>query len=187
MGYYDHKRNVEKYIEMMAGFDNSELIETVFDNLPAGKSMLELGMGAGVDLALLKKAYTLTGSDRSKAFLDAYKKKDSDIPLLQLDAVKLDTEKTFDYIYSNKVLIHLTDAELKASFKSQAEHLNTGGLVFHTFWFGQDQKHYHGLLFNNHTPEEIIQFAGRWFAPVRDVRYTEMDPDDSFYIVLAKK
>ncbi len=187
MGYYDHKRNVEKYIAMMAGFDNSHLIETVFDNLPSGKSMLELGMGAGLDFALLKKAYTATGSDSSKAFLDAYRKIDPSAPLLRLDAVNIATDQTFDYIYSNKVLIHLTDEALKASFKNQAARLTTDGLVFHTFWYGTDQNHFHGLLFNNHTPEEIVRISAPWFSPVRDVRYTEMDPDDSFYIVLKKK
>jgi len=187
MGYYDNKRNVEKYIAMMKGFDNTAIIQVVYDSLPAGKSLLELGMGAGLDLAELKKAYTVTGSDASKAFLDAYRKKDPDTPLLKLDASTLATEATFDYIYSNKVLIHLTDDELKQSFKNQAERLNAGGLAFHTFWFGHDQKHHHGLLFNNHTPKELEKMASPWFDRVRDVMYTEMDPDDSFYIVLAKK
>ncbi|MEX1308482.1 MAG: class I SAM-dependent methyltransferase [Eubacteriales bacterium] len=187
MGYYDHKRNVEKYIEMMAGFDNTDLIEMVYDNLPAGKRLLELGIGAGQDLAELKKAYDVTGSDQSKAFLSAYHKKDPDLPLLHLNAATLKTEETFDYIYSNKVLIHLTDSELDASFKNQALRLNAGGLVFHTFNYGQDKAHHHGLLFNNHTPEDIIAFAEPWFTFIREVRYTEIEPDDSFYIVLQKK
>ena len=123
MGYYDHKRNVEKYIAMMSGFDNSALIEAVFNHLPAGKSMLELGMGAGLDFSELKKAYTATGSDSSKAFLDAYRKKDPSASLLRLDAAKIETDQIFDYIYSNKVLIHLTDEALTASFKNQAARL----------------------------------------------------------------
>ena len=187
MGYYDHKRNVEKYIEMMAGFDNTALIEMVYDNLPSGKRLLELGIGAGQDLAELKKAYDVTGSDHSKAFLQAYHKKDPDLPLLHLDAATLKTEETFDYIFSNKVLIHLTDTELKASFRNQALRLNAGGLVFHTFNFGQGKAHFHGLLFNNHTPEDITASAAEWFTRVRSARYTEMEPDDSFYVVLQKK
>lgn len=187
MGYYDHKRNVEKYIEMMAGFDNAALIEMVYDNLPSGKRLLELGIGAGQDLAELKKAYDVTGSDNSKAFLEAYHKNDPDLPLLHLDAASLKTEETFDYIFSNKVLIHLTDSELKSSFKNQALRLNTGGLVFHTFNFGHGKEHHHGLLFCRHTPEEIISITQKWFTLIREVRYTEMEPDDSFTIVLQKK
>lgn len=187
MGYFDHKRNVENYIKMMAGFDNTEIIEAVFNSLPSGKSMLELGIGSGMDLDLLKKAYTIVGSDVSKAFLDAYRKKDSETPLCQLNAVSIDIDQTFDYIYSNKVLIHLTDSHLKTSFKNQAAHLNEGGLVFHTFWFGKGREHHHGVLFNYHTPESVITMAAPWFNLVRKVRYSEMETDDSFYIVLEKK
>jgi cyclopropane fatty-acyl-phospholipid synthase-like methyltransferase len=187
LSYYDHKRNVEKYIAMMSGFDNSALIEAVFDNLPSGKRMLELGMGGGQDLTLLKKAYTVTGSDTSKAFLDAYRKHDPLTPLLRLDAANIATEETFDYIYSNKVLIHLTDEALKASFQHQSARLADDGLVFHTFLFGQGQEHHHGLLFKRQTPETVAKAAEAWFSPVREVRYTEMTPDDSFYMVLKKK
>jgi len=187
LGYYDHRRNVEKYIAMMSGFDYSALIEAVFDHLQSGKTLLELGMGAGIDFSLLKKAYTATGSDNSKAFLDAYRKKDPSAPLLRLDAATIDTPQTFDYIYSNKVLIHLSNDALKTSFKNQAARLNDNGMVFHTFFWGHDEEHHHGLFFNQHTPETVIEAAKNWFTPVCSVRYTEIEPDDSFYIVLKKK
>ena len=50
MGYFDKPENVQHYIEMMRGFDNAFMLDKVFTYLPAGKKMLELGIGAGRDL-----------------------------------------------------------------------------------------------------------------------------------------
>lgn len=41
--------------------------------LPSGASVLELGMGPGFDLDLLRKNYEVAGSDDSQFFLDGYR------------------------------------------------------------------------------------------------------------------
>jgi len=43
--------------------------------LPAGATVLELGMGPGVDFDLLSQHYQVTGSDNSQVFLDRYREK----------------------------------------------------------------------------------------------------------------
>ena len=110
MNYYKDKENVKKYIEMAKGYDGKYLIEILNKYLSEGSSVLELGMGPGKDLNILSKYYDVTGSDYSKLFLDLYREKyrNMKVDLLVLDARTLDTSKTFDCIYSNKVLYHLT-------------------------------------------------------------------------------
>ena len=71
-------------------------------------------MGPGIDLKMLNKHFRATGSDNSQFFLDRFRNSDCKADLIYLDAVELDTEKSFDCIYSNKVLHHLTDGQLLA-------------------------------------------------------------------------
>ena len=71
MGYFDREENVQQYIDMVEGCDGAELIEILKGHLAAGSSVLELGIGPGKDLDILRDAgYTVTGSDSSSVFVD---------------------------------------------------------------------------------------------------------------------
>ena len=147
MSYYDDEQNVLEYIEMAEGFDGRELVEKLGAYLPEGSTVLELGMGPGVDLELLSQKFKATGSDTSEIFLSRFKAEHPDADLLNLDAVTLDTDRRFESIYSNKVLIHLTRDELRRSLLRQAEVLTPGGISLHTFWHGEGDETHHGLRF----------------------------------------
>ncbi len=68
MGYFDSEENVDAYIAMADGYDGAELIALFARYLPEGSSVLELGMGPGKDLDLLRPSYRVTGSDTSRVF-----------------------------------------------------------------------------------------------------------------------
>jgi len=70
MSYFDDGKNVDEYIRMAEGYDGRELIAILKMHLPAGSTVLELGMGPGKDLDLLAQTYTVTGSDYSNVFLE---------------------------------------------------------------------------------------------------------------------
>ena len=55
---------------MAEGYNGKALIDILKKFLPKGSTILELSMGPGKDLNLLKKYYTVTGSDISKIFLN---------------------------------------------------------------------------------------------------------------------
>jgi cyclopropane fatty-acyl-phospholipid synthase-like methyltransferase len=186
MGYYHTPESVDQYIDMAEGYDGRELIEVLKKYLPPGSTVLELGMGPGKDLDLLGESFQATGSDVSLTFLDRYRAQHPDTDLLLLDAVTLDTERNFDAIYSNKVLMHLTRDELRASLHRQAEALHDGGLLLHSFWYGDKQEDFDGLLFVYYTEKSFAQLIGPAFAIVEAERYAEMDEDDSIYFVLRK-
>jgi 2-polyprenyl-3-methyl-5-hydroxy-6-metoxy-1,4-benzoquinol methylase len=187
MGYFDKMENVKEYIEMAEGYDGRDLIELLKNHLEAGSSVLELGMGPGKDLDILRKTYEVTGSDISEIFLRMYKERNPRADLLKLDAIRIATNRKFDCIYSNKVLQHLTKKELQSSLIRQYDLLNFGGILFHTFWKGDRIEEMDGLLFvyyNEDVLERMID--DRFNILLMDV-YTEMEENDSIIVILKKK
>jgi len=186
MGFFDSEKGVNDYIKIAEGYDGTELIKILRNFLPDGSSVLELGMGPGKDLDILQKYYTATGSDNSKIFLEKYKQKNQDADLLLLDAVTLETDRKFDGIYSNKVLHHLTNDELKTSLKKQKEILNPNGILVHSFWRGNKTEKMEGLLFVYYELEDLRKLFEPDFDILALTKYTEMEEDDSIYVVLKK-
>jgi SAM-dependent methyltransferase len=196
MGYYDDPDNVQQYIEMAEGYDGRELVEALARHLPPGSTVLELGMGTGKDLDLLNRTFRATGSDNAQPFLDLYRERHPQADLLLLDAITMeaaiDAGRTFDAIYSNKVLYHLTREEMRSSLRQQARVLNPGGLLLHSLWYGDGEEEMHGLYFAYYTEDTFFEWVagdglGAELAVIETSRYTEMEPDDSFYVVLRKK
>lgn len=187
MAYYDDPKRVEEYVRMAEGYDGRVLIDVLREHVADGASVLELGMGPGTDALLLGEHFTVTGSDRSAAFLERFREVHPEADLLLLDAVTLDTDRQFDAIYSNKVLIHLTPEQLVASLRQQARVLKPGGIALHAFWFGEGAEEMHGLYFAYYTEAALREVVGEEFNIISMKRYTEMEPDDSLYLVLKNK
>ena len=187
MGYFHSEKNVLDYIRMADGYDGRHLIGILTTHLQKGSTLLELGMGPGVDLDILKSHYQVTGSDYSEVFLNLYKKKNEDADLLLLDAISIETDRTFDCIYSNKVLIHLTKQELVQSLKRQSEILNSNGLLFHTFWRGDRFEEHHGLRFQYYTEVQLSVIFDDLFDIVEIRKYREMAEDDSLYVIARRR
>jgi trans-aconitate methyltransferase len=87
---------------MADGYDGRNLIDRLKGYRPAGSPVLELGMGPGTDLDMLRQSYEAVGSDTSILFLDRYRETQPDAALLQLDAVTLRTDLKFDAVYTSK-------------------------------------------------------------------------------------
>ncbi|WP_461206207.1 class I SAM-dependent methyltransferase [Clostridium sp. DL1XJH146] len=171
---------------MCENTDGKAVIDILKEHLKEGSTLLELGMGPGKDLDLLKNYYIVTGSDNSQVFLDLYEEKNKGIELLFLDAVTINTEERFDCIYSNKVLQHLSKDELKQSIVRQKEVLNDEGILFHTFWRGNSEEMYDGLRFVYYEKEELIKLFGDSFRIIDIGYYMEEEEGDSIYLVLQK-
>lgn len=186
MDYYDDPTNIEAYISMAEGYDGRELIAELQHHLPAGATVLELGMGPGKDLLLLSERYRATGTDASALFVERFRSDHPAADVFVLDALTLDTPRTFDAIYSNKVLHHLTRAELEASLQLQAEHLNPGGVLLHSFWYGDHEEVMHGMRFQYYTEATLRAVVGSAVTVVALRRYAEMETDDSLMVVLKK-
>lgn len=186
MGFFDSEKGVDEYIKMAEGYDDQELIKNLQDLLPEKSTVLELGMGPGKDLDILSKTFIVTGSDSSEVFLDRYKKQNPDADLLKLDAIIIPTDRTFDCIYSNKVLHHVTRDDLRKSFKRQKKILNPNGITLHTFWKGNEDENYDGLLFTKYQIDELKKIIGDIFDILTIKVYAEMEKDDSIFVILSK-
>lgn len=187
MGYYDDENNVEQYIEMAEGYDGAFLIDALRQRLASGSTVLELGMGPGKDLLLLSQHFKATGSDSSSVFVERFRAQHANADLLQLDAITMNTDRQFDAIYSNKVLYHLTREQLRHSLEQQERVLRPGGLALHSFWYGDNEEEMHGLHFAYYNEEQLRAIAELHYEVVQIERYTEMETDDSLYILLRKR
>ena len=187
MGFFDTEKGVEQYFKIAEGYDGAELIKILQKYLSQNSTILELGMGPGKDMDILKKLYAVTGSDNSQIFLDKYKNKHQDSDLLLIDAVTIQTDRKFDCIYSNKVLHHLTKEDLANSFQRQKDVLNPNGIAFHSFWKGNKTENIEGLLFTYYEIEDLKKMTGNDFEILTMKTYTEMEKDDSIYAVLRTK
>jgi len=187
MGWYNHKKNVDKYIRMASGCDGRELIKLFRKYLAEGSSILEIGMGPGTDLQMLEKYFKVTGSDNSIIFLDLYSQIHPKTDLLLLDAVSLKTERKFNGIYSNKVLYHLSKNELKKSLTRQKEVLMADGILLHSFWKGKGEEKVSGLKFVYYTKGELIKIIGNEFDILYINEYREMKNNDSLVVIMKKQ
>jgi cyclopropane fatty-acyl-phospholipid synthase-like methyltransferase len=185
--FYEDPANVESYSQFTPAHDGALLIDVLRGELPAGASVLEIGMGPGKDLDLLAKHYTVTGSDLSHAFLDRYRAHHPDADLLYLDARTLDTDRRYDAIFSNKALIHLSAAELEQSFARQHAVLNPGGLILHSLWHGEGTKHFGELTLTYHNAADLTAMLEPAFEILALEQHAKMADGDSIYVLARKR
>ena len=184
MGYYDDESNVRSYEAMAEGYDGRALIERLHGYLAPGSAVLEIGMGPGKDLDILRRTYAAVGSDSSTVFVDRYRARVPEADVRVLDAVTLDTDGPFDAIYSNKVLQHLTPDDVRRSLTRQREIVAKGGVLMHALWYGEGEETHHGLRFVQYTEARFAALVPRGLSVVESVRYEEMAEGDSLVVVL---
>ena len=185
MNFYTDPVKVDEYETMCEEYNGSELYRVLDKHLTDNSTLLELGSGPGSDINYLKKKYIVSGSDLSDEFLIRCKKKHSDVPFINLDAVSIKTDKLFDCVFSNKVLHHLTVEDLEKSLKRQQEVVEENGLFAHTLWLGDKEFTMEGMLFIFHNREHLVKLVSKYFTIIELYDYKEFEAGDSIFI-LAK-
>lgn len=186
MNFYFKKENIKNYQKMMVGSVNSEVLAMVKKHLHTQSSLLEIGSGTGADLVQLAEYYQVTGSDFSPLFVDAFKAQHPGINMIQLDAQTLDINESFDCIYSNKVLYHLSKSDFKKFLSRQEELLNEAGIIFMTLWYGEERMPEEDLIFTYYREEDIKQIVPESLEIKAMQRYTEEATNDSLVVILKK-
>ena len=185
--YYKTKESVAEYIKLAEGVNGGKLIKKFRKFLPDYSNVLEIGSGPGTDWKILAESFNVIGSDNSVEFLKRLIANNPNEEFLELDAITLVTDKTFDGIYSNKVLHHLKDEELDTSIKRQHEILNNEGIICHSFWKGEGSEFYNGLFVNNHSTENLMSIFKDHFEIILIENYKEFDENDSILLIGKKK
>ncbi len=186
MSYWLDPTHCEAYVKIAEGYDGREIITELQKHLPAGSRVLELGMGPGVDSLLLAEHYQVVGSDLSQWFVERMQKLHPEIDTMVLDAISIKTEQMFDGIYSNKVLQCLKRDELRQSFKRQYELIAKGGVLCHTFWYGDEEELVEGARCIYYNEDTITETFSNDLDVLKISRYTEMSKDDSLLVILRK-
>ena len=186
MNYFDDPKNVDDYIKMVEGNDSGYLLGKLEKYLSPGSTLLEIGTGPGKDLDLLRLRYEATGSDLSQVFIDKYLTVNPQATVLKLDAVTLNTNQKFHCVYSNKVLHHLPKDQLPISFYNQDKILESGGIVMHTFWYGDKIESFDGLLFVYYTINQLKEILPENWDILEASLYKEMNDDDSICLIARK-
>ncbi|MDF9798216.1 cyclopropane fatty-acyl-phospholipid synthase-like methyltransferase [Catalinimonas alkaloidigena] len=185
--YYKTKASVEEYIRLANDVDGSELIRKLNIYLPSNSLLLEIGSGPGTDFQILKKNYRVVGSDYSTEFLSRLVNHNTKDEFLHLDAITLETDKKFDGMYSNKVLQHLTNEELRKSILRQVDILNFNGIICHSFWKGEGDEVFKGLYVNYQTDESLRLLFEDYFEILLLKEYKEFEYGDSLLLIGKKK
>jgi len=187
MSFYDDPKNAAGYIKMCEGYDAELQLQALYNALPDGSKLLEIGSGPGNDLELLAKHYRVTGSDSSGEFVKHLISRFPALPILNSDARTLNTSDTFDAIYSNKVLHHLDDTDLAKSFTAQAKLLNGGGLVYHLIWKVIDKMPDMGdLPFIARNEAQMTKLMTSEFEILNVEPFAEFSDNDSLAILARK-
>jgi len=187
MDYYENRELIDKYINFTPSHDGTMLVDMLVGALPPGSTVLELGIGPGKDFDRLSKHFKVTGSDSSKEFLRLFREKNKDAELVNLDARTIEIDRTFDGIYSNKVLFHLPREGLRESFARQYEVLNGNGVILHSVWHGTGEDEFNGLKFYYYNEQDIEELLDGYFEIIEIGRHAKMDEDDSVYVLARKK
>jgi cyclopropane fatty-acyl-phospholipid synthase-like methyltransferase len=174
---------MDEYEKMCNDYDGTELYKILSNHLKENSTLLELGCGPGNDIFYLKKHYSVTGSDLSDEFLKRCRKKFEDLPFIKLDAISINTNETFNCIFSNKVLHHLTLEELEKSLKRQQKVIKSNGIFAHTFWIGDKEFTMEGMLFVYHNREKLLNLISQYFTMLERYDYKEFEDGDSIFIV----
>ena len=185
--YYKSKESVKEYIELAKDVNGKQLIDKLKQFLSSNSFVLELGSGPGSDWKILKESYRVIGSDSSFEFLNYLKSNNPKGEFLELDARTVKIDKKFDGIYSNKVMHHLKDNELKDSVKRQYEILNTEGVICHSFWRGEGSEVFKGIFVNYHNEMTLRKTHQEYFEVLLIECYEEFDENDSLLLIGRKK
>ena len=185
--FYHTLEGVLEYIKISRGYNGLFLINKLLEILPRDSTVLELGMGAGIDLDILSQYYKVTGSDFSEQFLKIYKSKNPDRELALLDARTIKTRKKFNGIYTNKVLHHLNNKELAQSLERQVNVLEKNGIMCHSFWSGEGEKIENGMFCNYHTVKKLKTLFSKFATIVSIELYKEIEQDDSIVVITRKE
>ena len=185
--YYKIKESVDEYINLAKDVNGKELIEQLKLILPQGSTLLEIGSGPGSDWKILNENYNVVGSDYSEEFLSHLISENPAGKFLELDAISLKTDLKFDGIYSNKVMHHLTNEELRDSINRQAEILNSKGIICHSFWKGEGSEVFKGLFVNYQDTADLKKFFETQFEIISIELYKEFEENDSLLLLARKK
>lgn len=185
--YYKNEETVNEYIKLAKNVDSQQLIKKLIPFLSKDVKILELGSGPGTDWNILSHHFNVVGSDYSPIFINKLKKKFPQGEFLEIDAIEMNTNQTFDGIYSNKVLHHLSNQELIESINNQLKVPKPNGVICHSFWKGDGEETFKGMYVNYHQMKDLKNLFSPSYKILLLEEYEEFEPKDSIILIATVK
>ncbi len=180
---FNDKEFVNMYMSMLEDYDNSFVVNNFKKFIDNKLTILELGIGPALDYEALHQTYNITASDTSEVFIEMFNKKYNSTAL-NVCAKYINVEKSFDCIFTNKVLQVLNDEEMKESFINQHKTLNNDGIIFHCIWIDENEGEHESNVI---TTSKLKSFIDDLFEIQQLIPYSEMEENDSIILVAKKK
>ncbi len=81
----------------------------------------------------------------------------------------------------------MTDDELSTSIKRQTEILKKNGIVCHSFWSGEGDEIFKGMLVNYQSVKSLKKLFENYFDILLLSEYEEFEKEDSILLIGRKK
>lgn len=184
---FAYNSNPQKYIDQTMNMVPYDWIDKMEKLLPPNAKVLDAGCAYGRDAnEFFERGFDVVGVDLSEEFLAKGRATFSKLTLNHMDVRKLDFPKnSFDGIWCNAVLFHLTDSDIVKTLKEFHRILKKDGILYTSFQegegteeristFGVDAPRFFNLKSKDDI-EEILMSAG--FSPIESKRTDDMRPD----------
>jgi SAM-dependent methyltransferase len=143
--FYD--KHAEEFFASTIGLDMSPLYREFLQYVPAGGLILDAGCGSGRDAKIFKDwGYEVTAMDASQALCElASAHIGQRVHCLQFNEIAW--QKRFDAIWACASLLHLTEDHLADAFQRLIASLQTGGVLYCSFKWGDSERNKDGRHF----------------------------------------
>jgi len=157
LAYYE--KNANAYIDQTLGIDMAETRRRFTTMLSLGARILDLGCGAGRDLAAFAdEGFAPIGLEPVRQLADhARAHSGCDVIHTRLEMADFDNE--FEGIWACASLLHVLRADLPATLKKLSTWVKDHGILFASFKCGTDERVEDGRYFNDMTPELVKELV----------------------------
>lgn len=184
---FAYNSNPQKYLDQTMNMVPYDWIDKMEKLLPPNAKVLDAGCAYGRDAnEFFERGFDVIGVDLSEELLAKGHDKFPNLTLKHMDVRKLDFPKdSFEGIWCNAVLFHLTDPDMVKTLKEFHRVLKKDGILYTSFQegegteeristFGVDAPRFFNLKSKDDI-EEILVDAG--FSLVESVRTDDMRAD----------
>ena len=173
--------NTQKTVQENMGFSHDERIQVSINLVhqkiqevfrrASGKTVLDVGCGAGLYLSDFQADTDLFGTDLSAEFLEKAKSLVKNGKFYCEDYRQVKFEKKFDFIYSVSVLQYIPPSCLAIFFQKLVSDLNSGGIVViqYPHALSKWDTLYPDLSYVQYSPLKVKQQSERFFDVVDHV------------------
>lgn len=155
LDYYN--QNAEEFVASTVAVDFNEIQDRFIEKL-SGKNVLDFGCGAGRDTKyFLKAGLNVTAIDGSEEMC-RYASEYTGIKVQHMLFQELSEKNTYHGIWACASILHLPKTELRQVILKMADALQTGGIVYTSFKYGDFEGERNGRYFTDFTIESFTEF-----------------------------